>query len=85
MKRKGTKKKTVSDLDMRSEYDFRDSLPNKYAKRYAAGTNLVLIDPDLFEVFRSQKAINKALRTCVPGSTSRRTTSTSRRIRRKTG
>ena len=48
-------KPTVSDVDaadeMRPEYDFRGGVRGKYAERYARGTNVVLLDPDVGEVF----------------------------------
>lgn len=34
----------------------------KYAKEYAKGTNVVLIEADLHEIFPDSKAVNKALR-----------------------
>jgi hypothetical protein len=34
----------------------------KYAERYARGTNLVLLDPDVAEVFPDAEAVNQALR-----------------------
>jgi hypothetical protein len=37
----------------------------KYAKRYHAGTNLVLLDPDVHKAFRSQRAVNDALRLVI--------------------
>jgi len=37
----------------------------KYAKRYHAGTNLVLLDPDVRKAFRSEKAVNDALRLVI--------------------
>jgi uncharacterized protein YbbC (DUF1343 family) len=33
----------------------------KYAKRYHAGTNLVLFDPDVHKAFRSERTLNDAL------------------------
>ena len=48
------------------EYDLRQLLKagvrGKYAKRYHAGTNLVLLDPDIRKAFRSETAVNEALR-----------------------
>ena len=35
---------------------------DKYAKRYHAGANVVLLDPDVRKAFRSERAINEALR-----------------------
>ncbi len=39
----------------------------KYAARYRAGTNVVLIDPDLHERFPNSEAVNKALRDYLAG------------------
>jgi hypothetical protein len=51
---------------LRPEYDLRQLLKvgvrGKYAKRYHAGTNLVLLDPDIRKAFRSETAVNEALR-----------------------
>jgi hypothetical protein len=51
--------------ELRDEYDF-DSLAGgvrgKYTKRMAAGSNLVLLDPDVARAFPSDEAVNKALR-----------------------
>ena len=55
--------------ELRPEYDLRRLLKGgvrgKYAKRYHAGTNLVLLDPDLRKAFRDDKAVNDALRLVV--------------------
>ncbi len=37
----------------------------KYAKRYHAGTNLVLLDPDVRKAFRIERAVNDALRWVI--------------------
>ena len=62
------KKSEMSD-DLRPEYDLRKLLSNgvrgKYAKRYHAGTNLVLLDPDIRKAFPSERAINDALRLVI--------------------
>ena len=55
--------------ELRSEYDLRQLLKGgvrgKYAKRYHAGTNLVLLDPDVRKAFRSGRAVNDALRLVI--------------------
>jgi len=55
--------------ELRPEYDLRRLLKGgvrgKYAKRYHAGTNLVLLDPDIRKAFRDDKAVNDALRLVV--------------------
>jgi hypothetical protein len=52
--------------ELRPEYDLRQLLKagvrGKYAKRYQAGTNLVLLEPDIRKAFRSETAVNEALR-----------------------
>jgi hypothetical protein len=62
------KKKLQSEMDdeLRSEYDLRELLKGgvrgKYVERYRAGTNLVLLDPDVAKAFPSAQVVNKALR-----------------------
>ena len=64
-------KKRTNEIedDLRPEYDLRQLLKRgirgKYAKRYHAGTNLVLLDPDVRKVFRDEKAVNDALRLVI--------------------
>jgi hypothetical protein len=48
--------------EMRSEYDFSGGVRGKYAARYAKGTNLVLLDPDLADVFPDAESVNRTLR-----------------------
>ena len=55
-------KKIKNDPDMAEEYDFSGGVRGKYAKRYAEGTNVVVIDPDVVEYFPDQDAVNAALR-----------------------
>ena len=60
------KRSDKMDDELRPEYDIRQLLQGgargKYAKRYRAGTNLVLLDPDIRKAFRNEKAVNEALR-----------------------
>jgi len=50
---------------MRAEYDFSGGIRGKYAERYRAGTNVVLLDPEVAEAFPSSKAVNDALRAMM--------------------
>ena len=59
---KKTKPKSASN-GMRSEYDFRGGVRGKYARRYARGTNVVLLDPDVAKLFPDAASVNRALRT----------------------
>ncbi len=57
------KSKTQRDPDMLSEYDFSKARRGKYARRYAARTNLVVLAPDVAKVFPDSQSVNEALRT----------------------
>jgi hypothetical protein len=60
------KTRRASDTDdMKSEYDISKGVRGKYAKRYAEGTNVVLIDPDLVKSFPTSESVNKALRSII--------------------
>ncbi|HEV2499815.1 MAG TPA: hypothetical protein VGY31_09580 [Terriglobia bacterium] len=67
--------KTAKD-DMRPEYDLSrlgGAVRGKYYSQAKAGTNLVLIEPDLAAVFPDQEAVNRALRALATaaGATTR--------------
>ncbi len=51
--------------DMLDEYDFSKGVRGKYAKRYAAGTNVVVLAPDVAAVFPDSESVNEALRALV--------------------
>jgi hypothetical protein len=55
-------KRMKNDPDMLEEYDFTGGVRGKYAKRYAEGTNVVVIDPDVAEYFPDHESVNEALR-----------------------
>lgn len=59
------KPKAESDDDMLPEYDFTGAVRGKHYERYREGTNVVLLDPDVAEVFRDSAAVNDALRLLV--------------------
>jgi len=48
---------------LRPEYDFSKGVRGVTAARYAQGTNLVLIDPELQQLFPTTEAVNDALRS----------------------
>jgi hypothetical protein len=54
--------------ELRSEYDFtqmKGGVRGKYVERYRAGTNLVLLDPDVAQAFPNEIAVNDALRMLI--------------------
>lgn len=56
-------KKMLKDQKMLEEYDFSNAVQRKYAKRYAQGTNVVVIEPDLAKIFPDHDSVNQALRS----------------------
>ena len=65
------KRKYTSEMDdeLRPEYDLHELLKGgvrgKYVDRYRAGTNLVLLDPDVAKAFPDEAAVNEALRLVI--------------------
>ena len=50
------------DPEMLDEYDFSGGVRGKYARRFAKGSNVVVLDPDVAQVFTDSESVNKALR-----------------------
>jgi hypothetical protein len=73
VRRKSTKKAKTPDSrshddELRAEYDeslLKNGVRGKYAKRFAAGTNLVRLEADVAEVFSNDDAVNEALRFVI--------------------
>jgi RecB family exonuclease len=65
MKRTPRKRKAAGRVaadEILPEYDFRGALPHKYASRYAAGSTVVVLEPDVAAQFPTAAAANEALR-----------------------
>ena len=56
------KKGNRKDDEMRDHYDFSGGVRGKYARRYAEGTNVVVLDPDVARLFPDREAVNETLR-----------------------
>lgn len=50
---------------MQPEYNFREGMRGKYADRYSEGSTVVIVAPDLAEVFPTSDAVNEALRSLI--------------------
>jgi hypothetical protein len=50
---------------MKNEYDFSKGVRGKYAKQYAEGTNVILLDPDVAKAFPTSESVNEALRSLI--------------------
>lgn len=71
------KKEHKSELrdELRAEYDLsklRGPVRGKYAGRFRAGTNLVLLSADVAEYFADDESVNTALRTLIGIAKARR-------------
>jgi hypothetical protein len=55
--------------ELRPEYDIRALLKKavrgKYARQYEAGTNVVILDPDVARAFSTSESVNQALRLAL--------------------
>ena len=66
MNKKTEKRKQRGEL--KPGYDLsrlKDGVRGKYAARYNAGTNLVLLSPDVAEHFPNDRSVNSALRRLI--------------------
>ncbi len=64
--KKKTKGAASTERDtMRASYDFRGGVRGKYVSRYRAGTNVVVLDPDVADAFPNAAAVNRALRALL--------------------
>ncbi|MBI4546883.1 MAG: hypothetical protein HY707_02810 [Ignavibacteriae bacterium] len=50
---------------MLPEYDFSKGERGKYAARYAKGTNIIVLEPDVAKVFSNSEIVNETLRAVV--------------------
>ena len=57
------KKIREKNNEMLGEYDFSQGLRGKYARRYAEGTNVVVLEPDVAKAFPNAEAVNSSLRS----------------------
>jgi len=81
---------TRRDDGLRREYDLaslKGGVRGKYYKQAAAGTNLVLLEPDLARAFPDSDSVNRALRLLqeVAVKSSRKTRASTGPRRRATG
>ena len=61
-RKKSSAPKKVGADEILPEYDFEKAERNKYASRYARGSAVVVLEPDVAAVFRTSSEVNEALR-----------------------
>ena len=57
------KKVREKNGEVLQEYDFAKGVRGKYARRYARGTNVVVLEPDVAKLFPNAEAVNSSLRS----------------------
>ena len=65
VKEKTMSEEKADEIEMLDEYDFSNAEIGKYAKQYAEGTNIVVLEPDIAKVFPDSAAVNQALRQLI--------------------
>lgn len=61
-------KKNDETDDMRPEYDLstlKHEVKGKYVDRYHEGTNIVLLEPEVYKVFPDSASVNAALKLLI--------------------
>jgi hypothetical protein len=80
MKKKISRKPEDADRDtLRAEYDFSRAVRGRTAARYAQAANVVVVDPNVLDVFPDGTAVNETLRALAPVIRHRRKVSAQRR------
>jgi len=60
--------RSAKQTDLRREDDFsklKNGVRGKYLAGYQAGTNLVLLSPEVMEFFGDEQSVNAALRSLI--------------------
>ncbi len=73
--KKTSASKTVKDLQAEYRFDYGQARPNRFAGQLEAAPLVVVLDPDVAEVFTTPESVNTALRALIsamPQPTKRR-------------
>jgi hypothetical protein len=86
MKKSAKAARRDADRDtMRAEYDFSTGERGVTAARYAQGTNVIVVDPDVLDVFPDGASVNEALRALAPVIRQRRSRRQHKPVQRTAG
>jgi hypothetical protein len=82
MKTTFSRKKSVKEDELRSEYrfDYSKSKPNRFAAQMSEGTVAIVLEPDVAAVFKSSEAVNTLLRSIISAMPSSKRTPRANRI-----
>ena len=55
----------LESYEMEPEYDFSGGIRGKYYEAYQHSSNVIVLEPDVAEVFHDSASVNEALRLLV--------------------
>jgi hypothetical protein len=55
----------MSKADIPNEVDFAGAKRGVYASRYASGTNVIVLEPDVARTFKTSDQVNRVLRSFI--------------------
>ena len=64
-KTSSSKPKRIKDLRSEYHFDYRQSRPNRFANQIDTTAVVVVLDPDVAEVFTTPESVNTALRALI--------------------
>ncbi len=59
-------KKQDEETEMLDEYDFTGGVRGKYVNRIDGRENVIILEPDVAEIFTDSESVNQALRGLLP-------------------
>ena len=59
-------KQNNEETEMLDEYDFTGGVRGKYVNRIVRERNIIVLEPDVAEVFTDSESVNQALRGLLP-------------------
>jgi hypothetical protein len=59
------KPRKAADMSAEYKFDYKKAKPNRFASRMEDSPLVVVLDPDVAEVFTSAEEVNKALRALI--------------------
>ncbi|HSU16933.1 hypothetical protein [Longimicrobium sp.] len=62
MKTSGSEPEEIPDDEILPEYSLKGAVRGKYARYFTADTKVVVLDPDVADVFPDATSVNSALR-----------------------
>jgi hypothetical protein len=61
-RRKNVMSKPHEKEEMRPEYDFSGGIRGKHYRAYQQGVNVVFLEPEVAEIFKTSESVNHALK-----------------------